>query len=316
MQPPSASCWTKYVRGIQHLVIETCIDGDLVSVNATRCNTLQHTATHCNILQHTATYCSTLQRTATHCNALQRAATHCNALQCTTLHWFALRCTAIHCNTMQHTAKHSNTLQHTAPHCNTLQHTATHCNTQQHTAPHSTHASTHCNTLQHTATHCNTLQPSSICGTLFRVALLQMSHGTHVNESWHMWMSHDTCEWVMKHMWMSHDTCEWVMTHVNPAILASVISQVTEDIRLTQSQVSFAKEPYKRDNILQKRPIILRSLLIVATPWVTEDIRLTKFGSPDWTVILSTLLRDEDFRLLPWKLVWDFADSRETLFES
>jgi len=31
-------------------------------------------------------------------------------------------------------------------------------------------------------------------------------------------------------------------------------------------KVSFAKEPYKRDSILQKRPIILRSLLIVATP--------------------------------------------------
>ena len=30
-------------------------------------------------------------------------------------------------------------------------------------------------------------------------------------------------------------------------------------------QVSFAKEPYERDDILQKRPII-RSLLIVATP--------------------------------------------------
>ena len=30
--------------------------------------------------------------------------------------------------------------------------------------------------------------------------------------------------------------------------------------------VSFAKEPYKRDDILQKRPIILRSLLFVATP--------------------------------------------------
>ena len=30
-------------------------------------------------------------------------------------------------------------------------------------------------------------------------------------------------------------------------------------------QVSFAKEPYKKDYILQKRPIILRSLLIVAT---------------------------------------------------
>jgi len=31
--------------------------------------------------------------------------------------------------------------------------------------------------------------------------------------------------------------------------------------------VSFAKEPYKRDDILQKRPIILRSLLIEATPY-------------------------------------------------
>jgi len=30
--------------------------------------------------------------------------------------------------------------------------------------------------------------------------------------------------------------------------------------------VSFAKEPYKRDDILQKIPVILRSLLIVATP--------------------------------------------------
>jgi len=30
--------------------------------------------------------------------------------------------------------------------------------------------------------------------------------------------------------------------------------------------VSFAKEPYKRDDILQKTPIILRSLQVVATP--------------------------------------------------
>ena len=32
-------------------------------------------------------------------------------------------------------------------------------------------------------------------------------------------------------------------------------------------QVYFAKRPYKRDDILQKRPIILRSLLVVATPY-------------------------------------------------
>ena len=36
--------------------------------------------------------------------------------------------------------------------------------------------------------------------------------------------------------------------------------------RLLKLKVSFAKEPYERDDILQKRPTILRSLLIVATP--------------------------------------------------
>ena len=43
-------------------------------------------------------------------------------------------------------------------------------------------------------------------------------------------------------------------------------------LRLVDSlklQVSFGKEPYKRDDILQKRPTILRSLLIVATPYHT-----------------------------------------------
>ena len=37
--------------------------------------------------------------------------------------------------------------------------------------------------------------------------------------------------------------------------------------------VSFAKEPHKRDYILQKRPIILSSLLIVATPCVVARDR-------------------------------------------
>ena len=35
--------------------------------------------------------------------------------------------------------------------------------------------------------------------------------------------------------------------------------------------VSFAKEPYKRDYILQKRPILLRSLLFVATYSILES---------------------------------------------
>jgi len=42
----------------------------------------------------------------------------------------------------------------------------------------------------------------------------------------------------------------------------------------------FAKEPYNRDYILQKRPIILRSLLIVATPYGLATIsRLLKMVS-------------------------------------
>jgi len=47
-------------------------------------------------------------------------------------------------------------------------------------------------------------------------------------------------------------------------------------------QVSFSKEPCKRDYILQKRPIILRSLLIVATPYlmtyICHGISITKHG--------------------------------------
>jgi len=58
----------------------------------------------------------------------------------------------------------------------------------------------------------------------------------------------------------------WV---TNDSFLSSFIIHDMGWLRLVGSlklQVSFAKEPYKRDDILQKRPIILRSLLIVATP--------------------------------------------------
>jgi len=41
-------------------------------------------------------------------------------------------------------------------------------------------------------------------------------------------------------------------------------------------QVSFAKEPYERDHILQKRPIIIRSLLIVATPYAYGPLDCSK----------------------------------------
>jgi len=55
-----------------------------------------------------------------------------------------------------------------------------------------------------------------------------------------------TCMWLA----YAHSTMGWL--------------RIVGSLRI---KVSFAKEPYKRDYILQKRPIISRSLLIVATPY-------------------------------------------------
>jgi len=82
--------------------------------------------------------------------------------------------------------------------------------------------------LVSTATHCNTLQHTAThCNTL------QQRHGT----------GRETVQ-ALIHIWGGFD--------------------LVDSLRL---QVSFAKEPYKRDGILQKRPVILGSLLIVATPY-------------------------------------------------
>jgi len=47
---------------------------------------------------------------------------------------------------------------------------------------------------------------------------------------------------------------------------------------------------------------------------LTEEFRLEIFGSPDWTVFLSTLLSDGDSRLTPENL-FNFGGSRANLFE-
>ena len=41
------------------------------------------------------------------------------------------------------------------------------------------------------------------------MAHMWMSHGTYVNESWHI------CEWVMAHMWTGRITYECVLSHRN-----------------------------------------------------------------------------------------------------
>jgi len=57
----------------------------------------------------------------------------------------------------------------------------------------------------------------------------------------------------------SHDLQVTQMNHVADKGWLQLVGSI-------KLQVSFAKETYKRDNILQKRPIILSILLTVATP--------------------------------------------------
>ena len=66
------------------------------------------------------------------------------------------------------------------------------------------------------------------------------------------------------------------------------------------SNRSFAKEPYQRDDILQKRTIILRSLLIVATPYdsfmwgmthsYATGVKLCRANASYWVASISRLL--------------------------
>jgi len=113
-----------------------------------------------------------------------------------------------------------------------------------------------------------------------------MKHVAHMDESrhayeWvmtHIWRRHvthmnDPChtyEWVMSYIWMSHVTFGGGMSHVWMRHVTNIKESIMRWLRLVGSRktyVSFAKEPYDRDDILQKRPIILRSLLLEATPY-------------------------------------------------
>ena len=75
----------------------------------------------------------------------------------------------------------------------------------------------------------------------------------------HTYVWHGVCicvSWLI-HMCFMTESCMWNKSYTCVTRL-----------------VSFAKEPYKRYHILQKRPIILRSLLIVATPYVKWHIHM------------------------------------------
>jgi len=68
-----------------------------------------------------------------------------------------------------------------------------------------------------------------------------------------------------------------------------------------QWQVSFAKEPYERDDILQKRPVIWRSLLIVATPYLNYKSHVLYLRIPQLHYHLRPMYRcSGGSRTAPW----------------
>jgi len=123
-------------------------------------------------------------------------------------------------------------------------------------------------------------------GMLYVTCVTWLTHPCDMTHSpvWHdsltrvTWLTHPCdmtySEWVdliitYFHLW--HDSCRtWDMTHSSWVICQGTSMtmgwlHVAGSLKL---QVSFAKEPYERDDILQKRPIIFRSLLISATPYM------------------------------------------------
>jgi len=76
-------------------------------------------------------------------------------------------------------------------------------------------------------------------------------------------------------------------------------------------QVSFAKELYKRDNILYKRPIILRSLLTVATPYLSSiyPFYQTLLGNPQFSKIFNPYFQSTNpyIYIYKYKHIWTFS---------
>ena len=244
-----------------------------------RCfNTLQHTATHGNTLQHTSTCCNKLQHTATHCNKLQYTATHCNTLEHT----------ATHCNTLQHTATHCSrsNLQCTDEYLQVLQRTATQCNTMEDTAT-LVHTCRYGNTLQHTATQCKTLQHNAAhCSTLQHTA-------THVET----FRSCNTLQQTATHCNRLHPTAIIPKTRCNKLQRTHTHMGWLRFVGSLKSQVSFAEYRLFYRALLQKRPIILRSLLIVATPYISHDFGCQAFRgeiSFTWAIARASLPRPSE----------------------
>jgi len=184
--------------------------------------------------------------TSNHSNKLQHAATHCNTLQHSTARntldeeaWWALRSNSNHCNKLQHAATHCNTVLHEilwmrklgehldlpqTTRANPVQCYSTHRKKTRSQSQKKcvgvsepVHAPTGNTTdtknkrkrgrKEVTARKCAMIVFRSSSCTDWKLGTYEWVM-SHMNESWHIWMSHGTYEWVMAHMNESwHSSC-------------------------------------------------------------------------------------------------------------
>ena len=149
------------------------------------------------------------------------------------------------CNTLQHTAIHCNTLQHTATHCDTLQHTATHCDTLQ--LP-----ETCWSMLQHTTPHCNTIEVR-VCEYWALLHIHPQKRPIHTAKESNTYSKEPN----------THSTRAQYIQQKSPIDLMCVYWALLPI--LAGSLKSEYRLFYRA--LLQKRLIILRSLLIVSSPY-------------------------------------------------
>ena len=133
--------------------------------------------------------------------------------------------------------------------CFTSTHTRTHASVHIHTYIHTyTHTYIHHPVCLHKYIHANTIfSDAQISPVSLHCLLLTASIGTVNIASLYSLDAHKSLVCIT---WCTQITCMGWLRLVGSLNL----------------QVSFAKEPYKRNYILQKTPVILRSSLIIATP--------------------------------------------------
>ena len=143
-----------------------------------------------------------------------------------------------------------------------------------HMTPHMCHVTClneSCRTCTNESCHtCERVMSHIWMSHVTRITHISMHHKAHMSWLIYTWLIHMTGLIHLYHMLPRHihtHTRTHTFTHIDPPpILALLYMGWLRLVGPLKLRVSFAKEPCKRDYILQKRPINLRSLHIVATP--------------------------------------------------